>query len=140
MGLKQFVLFLHRLGLLQQRGAIPAPCFPRLIPHHEFLVPGTRRCAFGWQVYLIPCENLSSLRHLHLCGSLKRSSLGSFMQHLVEMPSKASFAPFFLHINIALGWVSVKINVRIKMHEEACTVLFLPTQGSGTLAPFYLSQ
>lgn len=79
----------------------------------------------------------------------------------VESPSKASFAPVFQNKNIALGWISVKINiVLIKMLQEVgfflkqihtsfpegdlpalCSSLpTLPARGSGTPAPFYPGQ
>lgn len=48
-GLEQFVVFLPWLVSLWQRRATAAPCFPCLIPSHEFLLAGTGQ----WQVYLV---------------------------------------------------------------------------------------
>lgn len=122
-----FVLFPRRLGRLRQRGAIAAPRFPWLIPCHEFLLGGTRQCAFGWQVYLIRFKNFSHPRHLHLSGSKKEVTSGVLYAALaqwclkgtVKTPSRASLAPVFLNKTVALGWISVKANiVLIKLLQE----------------------
>lgn len=60
-GLEQFVVFLPWLVCLRQSRATAAPCFPCLIPCHEFLLAGTGQCAFGWQVYLV-CVSSPEIR------------------------------------------------------------------------------
>lgn len=56
-GLEQFVVFLSWLVCLWQLRATAAPCFPCLIPRHEFLLAVTGQCAFGWQVYPVCLSN-----------------------------------------------------------------------------------